>query len=418
MAQSGDLLTYLINLNVTGSNAQNVVVQDTLPANVTFGNFTLSPPGTTTAYNALNSTLLWTLPSPLAPGNYQLTYQTKVNDFVKSGTVLTNNAQLTYTGGAPVSTNVNVTITGDFTVRIGVYNEAGEMVKQILVQQFSQPIDTFTLQTTSTITTLKGPGGKIDIYYGGNLIGTWDGTTQSNDPVLNGTYHIKLDNIDRNGAITSVSQEAIVSRKLAKVSANIYNEAGEIVRHLFALVDDPNGSDMTGVVLSSTVVQPGASAAGAPTSVQAVVQTSGVPVTLAWNGKSDQGTVVTQGNYQIGVHWDDGAGVEQDITRSVLVMGGGAGAGTVVAAPNILTQSTGLTSTTFQITSSNPYTLNASIYTVAGELIQVAQGNTGSNQVTWDASDVASGIYIAAVELRDAKGGLAGRQILKVLVVR
>ena len=85
-----------------------------------------------TAANPPN--LKWTLPSPLAPGTYQLTYQVQVNNAVAGGT-LTNNAQLTYTGlAAPITSSVNVQVPGLYTVNIDIYNSAGEVVKAIPVQ--------------------------------------------------------------------------------------------------------------------------------------------------------------------------------------------------------------------------------------------------------------------------------------------
>ncbi len=99
-AQSGDSLTYTLNLTVTGSSVPNIVVNDTLPASETFSGFVSSPAGTTTSSTA-QGLLTWNLPSPLAAGNYQLVYQAQVNNLVTGGSTLTNYAQLTYPGGAP-----------------------------------------------------------------------------------------------------------------------------------------------------------------------------------------------------------------------------------------------------------------------------------------------------------------------------
>jgi uncharacterized repeat protein (TIGR01451 family) len=418
-AQIGDTITYTISLAVVSSSVNSVTVMDTLPANMSFVSFISSPPGTVSVYVPSTSLLEWTNPT-LALGNYQFTYQTKVDDSFVCGLPIVNLAQLNYQGLAtPLTSSVTVkTLACDFTVRVGVYNEAGELVKMVLVELLSEPVNSIDLKATNTITSLHGTGSSIGVYYKGHLIGTWDGTNQANDPVTNGVYHLKVDSVDMNGVVTSVSQQAIVSRTLAKVQVDIYNEAGEIVRHLYEVVDDPKGADMTGVVLNSGVVEPGSSVPGAPTTVQILVQTTGVPVTLVWDGKGDQGSVVTGGHYQIGIHWNDGLGANEDITRAILVVGGGITPGTVFVVPNILNQSIGTTVTTFQINSTNNYTLQASIYTVAGELVAVIAGNTGSNQASWDASGIASGIYIAVVEVRDSNNVLVQRKLLKVLVIR
>src|SRR5581483_11800888 len=105
-AQSGDLLTYSLQMNVTGNNASSVVVTDILPPNVTFTGFVSDPAGSTAQYNSAVSLLTWTLPSPLPPGTYSFVYQTKVNDFVKGGSVLTNNAKASYSGGPAATASV------------------------------------------------------------------------------------------------------------------------------------------------------------------------------------------------------------------------------------------------------------------------------------------------------------------------
>ncbi len=94
------------------------------------------------------------------------------------------------------------------------------------------------------------------------------------------------------------------------------------------------------------------------------------------------------------------------------------GPGAVTAWPNILKASSGSMVTTFHTDSSFSLTLNVSIYTIAGELIQVIDGSQGSNQATWNATGLASGVYLAVVEEMDANGGLLSRQTVKIAVIK
>ena len=48
---------------------------------------------------------------------------------------MTNCAQLSFTGGVPVSSCVSIPVVGQYTVKIGVYNEAGEIVMEFPVVQ-------------------------------------------------------------------------------------------------------------------------------------------------------------------------------------------------------------------------------------------------------------------------------------------
>jgi fimbrial isopeptide formation D2 family protein len=414
-AQAGVTLTYSIGITVTGNVVNNVVVTDTLPSGLTFVSFGTIPAGTVTTANSQN--LKWTLPSPLAPGTYQLTYQAQVNNLVAGGT-LTNNAQLIYTGlSAPITSSVNVQIPGSFTVNINIYNSAGEVVKTIPVQSYSQPINAITLSTSNQITTLQGPGSIILIYYNGTLIGTWDGSNNSGNPVTNGNYMIKVDSTSNSGIVTSVEEQAIVNRQLSNVTATIYNSAGEVVRTLYNVVSDAIDSQMTNVNLSSSVLTVGSNTSGNTSTLRIIVDTSGAPVTLTWDGTNSSATAVTPGTYTIQLNWDNGQGQTADISRTVIVIAGGGASGVVVAEPNVL--QTGQMMTTFNGTGiANATALNVKIYTIAGQLIPATILQTpGIAAAQWNATGMASGIYIAVVEVQNANGGIVQTQTLKVLVL-
>jgi hypothetical protein len=56
---------------------------------------------------------------------------------------------------------------------------------------------------------------------------------------------------------------------------------------------------------------------------------------------------------------------------------------------------------------------------MAGELAaKPANGTVGANSVTWDATGLASGMYLGVVEGLNPQGGLVLRQIVKVVVVK
>lgn len=414
-AQGGTTLTYTLAVTVTAGNFAGVTVTDTLPANVAF--IGLGNMGSGAAvFNPVNSLLTWSLPATLPPGTYSLTYQTKVNALAQVGTPVVNGALLAFPGLAtPLSAGTTVKVTGSYTVRVGVYNEAGELIKSLQLLQLSQAVDSLTLQGPQ-ISRLTGAGSQILIYCQGSLLGIWDGTNSSGDPVSNGVYHIQAESVDPYGVATMVTREAVVSRQLARVAAAVYNEAGETVKHLTAWVDDASGAGMTNVVLSAAAFAPGASES--PNRVQILIQSSGSAVTLSWDGTNDQGGYVTSGDYLLSVHWYNGQGESSDISKSILVTGNGPRqGGTVIAQPNVLRASSGQSRVTFLDLSGGGTTLRVGIYTLAGELTVFFQGNPGTGQASWDASGMASGIYLAEVEKRNAGRGFSGRQVLKIMVI-
>jgi uncharacterized repeat protein (TIGR01451 family) len=413
-AKLGDTLTYSIGVTVAGLSANNVVVTDILPTGLTFIGYVSSPAGTATSPTAPN--LKWTLPSPLAVGNYQLTYQAQINQSVSSSAV-TNNAQLTYSGGATINSSVPVLLSGLDTVLINIYNSAGEVVKTLPVLEISGPVNAINLPTGNQITTLQGPGSTIQIYFDGALIGSWDGSNNSGNPVSNGTYEIKVGSISNAGVESDVSLSATVNRQLSNITANIYNSTGELVRTLYSLVSDSFDAQMTNVSLSSAAFSPGLVTSANSGSLTITVDTSGTPVTLTWDGTNNSATVVTPGSYTIQIHWDNGQSYTTDISRTVLVVPTGGSSGTVVAEPNVLEPSATLT-TTFNGTGvTNAWMVNVNIYTIAGQRVTSISGTPGSATAQWTASGIASGLYFAAVEVENASGGVIERQTLKLLVL-
>jgi len=413
-AQSGDILTYSIGATVATGSFAGVTVTDTLPTNVSFVSIVSTSAGSA-SFNAASSLLQWVLPNPLAVGTYNLIYQTQVNPFVPANTALVNDARLTYPGlSSPLSSSTTVTTTGDYTVKVAIYNESGELILSLWTRKYSQPIDSLTL-SSSVITVLNGPGSTINLLVNGVLFGVWDGLNSQGNPVTNGTYFIKVDNVDSNGAVTSVIKTAVVNRALSNVLISIYNSSGEVVRRLYGLVDDASNSSLSNVSLSQSVFQPGL-VGGVTSTLQIVLTAFPAPVTLYWDGTNDSGTIVTPGRYQILAHWDNGQGGTEDISTNVVVVGGGnTGSGIVMAEPNVLI--TGQMNTVFVDNSPLNTTLNVKIYTLSGQLITAFQGPTGTNQSTWNASGLASGIYIAVVDILNSTNGDIGRQSLKLLVI-
>ena len=414
-AQSGDPLVYTLIVNVSGNQATGMTVTDLLPNNLTYVGPEPSQPAGLPApvYNSATSQLTWVMPSPLGAGTYILSYEAKVNEFLPGGTTLTNRAVMTCGAGGPVTASVSVAVTGQYTVKVGVYNEAGELVKEILVHQYSQPIDNIVLEASNNITTLHGTGSGVTIVSDGYVIGTWDGTNANGDPVVNGEYHIQVDNVDRLGVVKSVTQQVMVNRKLMKETVLIYNEAGEVVRHLYAYADDPGAETVVGATLSSNVIEPTYGDVGGVPRELTLVLSDGV--TIMWDGKNDGGSFVGNGQYIVEVHSVDGEGGETTLTEKVSVIGGDEtkGVGVVKAEPNELTMANGVGQTTFKCETGLSLTLNARIYTVAGELAGTVEGVAGTNEAVWDARGKASGIYLAVVDLLNSDGGRVGRQIVE-----
>ncbi len=403
---NGVTLTYDIPLTVTGNTAMDVVVADTLPAGLSFVEFGSTPSGAVSSQQG--SLLTWSFPS-LAVGTYNLYYQAQMNGVLQGGTVLENTASATYAGGGPVTAMANVTVAGNYTVKVGVYNEAGELIETLQVTQLSQSVNSFQLEPGDSITSVDGPGSAVTVYYGNTILGIWNGTNSVGQPVSNGAYYITVDSVNSNGVVTSVTQQAVVSRSIAQVTVNIYNEAGELIRQLYTFTGNSGSVLADNVALSTDVISPGAGG-----TVPGVVSVTNGGVTLCqWDGRANNGSVVSNGVYYMEFQVTNGDG---DATQTVIVktisVVNRPGGPVVAAAPNELTaaQPTAL----FQAASGS--TVEVRIYDIAGELVDHIQGATGTGNASWNSSGMASGLYLAVVEVMDSNGNNLGRQVLNLSV--
>ena len=251
---------------------------------------------------------------------------------------------------------------------------------------------------------------------GKQVIAAWDGTNQAGNPVSNGSYYMQVSSTDPYGVVENVSELVTVSRSIAKIQVDVYNEAGEVIRHLYAFADDPGNTPLGKVQLSAGMIQPtaGTPAPGGDGSV--TVMFNGTSV--VWDGKSDSGAIVTNGDYQIEVHWTDGSGGEEVVSKGVIVQHGSSPVvdGTVYAAPNVVKGSGG---TWVKINTAGSYTLTASLYDTAGELVKApVSGQAGGNQVQVDVARLASGLYFVVVDLKDANGRFVQKQTTQLLIQR
>ena len=406
-------MTYSLILNVVAAAANSVTVTDALPANMTFQSFALVPPGGVTS--AVGNNLTWIFPT-LPVGPVTLTYQAVVGNLLVGGTVLTNNAQLTYAGNpVPQKASVNITIAAIFKVQIAVYNSAGELVDNITVEELSQEVKSFSL-TGATITTLEG---KTYVMVGSQIIATWNGMNQSGIPVSNGSYYLNVTSTDPNGVVTNVAQTVTVNRQVATAQVVIYNSAGEAVKHLYSYADDAGNAPLGSVQLSTGMISP---REGTPTpgGNNAVTITFN-GTSLVWDGTDDSGAIVGNGVYLVNVNWTDGIGGQQVVSKSVLVQRGNSPAtnGTVFAEPNILKDTTTAKIRVNPTSANTNMTLTVSLYDVAGELVKKSvTGQTGMDEVDLDASGLASGLYLVVVDLHDINGKFIQRQTTKIIIQR
>jgi flagellar hook assembly protein FlgD len=294
-----------------------------------------------------------------------------------------------------------------FTVTIGVYNSAGELIKTLLIHSESIAVKVFSLSPTDTIGSLQQ---SVTVYVQGQPLAVWDSNGQDGNPVSNGQYYIQIASVDPYGSVTTVTQPVIVNRSYAQVSVDVYNEAGEVVRHLMSQYVPSIESVVHNLTLSTSVIVPG----GSPGETQIQVDTGlSIP---AWDGDNDAGVAVQSGQYYVAVHTIDGKGGEATLTQAVVVMNSTQPVKLVLATPNVLRGPEPMFIFTVQNGITHA-TLKVHVYDLAGEMVTAFTAVEQNGQVTWLGHRLASGMYLAVIEVSDSDGDVLGRQTLHIIVL-
>lgn len=109
VALTGDVVTYTVHLNIAGSAANSVTIQDMLPNGCDFVSGSESD-SLGAAFSVSGSTLTWVM-AQAGPCSCSLVYQAKVNGLAAVGAVMSNVASLTSASlTSPVSCLCNVTM--------------------------------------------------------------------------------------------------------------------------------------------------------------------------------------------------------------------------------------------------------------------------------------------------------------------
>jgi flagellar hook assembly protein FlgD len=302
-----------------------------------------------------------------------------------------------------------VTVHGDVQVTVSIYNEAGEVVKTFPVKYLSNPVDDLELSPGSVITTV---GGSVTMTWGGGrVLGTWDGTGGNGQLVANGSYFVKVDSVDPYGTTTSVTKPLTVNRRVVTLAITIYNDAGEVVRHLYQ-TQPATDSAVTDVTLSTTVIHPGGDGKDGISPTVGIVLSNGVAT--VWDGTSDSGGNVQDGSYFIHLKVENASNGTVEITKPISVLDSRANTGNTGVWPNVVTSDNPKVALHAAKLGSDQL-IHATLFTIAGSKAGQVEGLVGQNDVTWDLSGYASGLYIVVMDTRE-NGLLKDRTKLKLIV--
>jgi uncharacterized repeat protein (TIGR01451 family) len=405
--KAGDTVRYDLTLHVTGSSADSVTVTDVLPTGLIAStvSFVSGPAGTVSG-----NTITWVL-GTVSMGEVAVAFTVQVDLGVEANSVLRNLGHATSTSASTADAFTDTKIRGDVQVTVAVYNEAGEVVKSFPVKYLSNVVDGMDLSSNGV---LSNVGDSVTMTWGGGrVLGSWDGTGNSGQLVGNGTYYVKVDSVDAYGTTTSVTKPLTVNRQVVKLTIQIYNKAGELVRSLYS---EMPGTDtkVTDVTLSASVIHPSGDGKDGLPSTVGIVLSNGVAA--VWDGTADNGVNVGDGIYYIHVKAENTESGTVDITKDVSVLGSRPNTGNTGVWPNALTASH-MVATLHAQNLDSTQRIKAVLFTIAGAKAGTVEGFVGQNDVKWDLSAYQSGLYIVVLDTMDGNL-LKDRTMLKIVVVK
>jgi hypothetical protein len=308
-----------------------------------------------------------------------------------------------------------------FVVSLGVYNEAGELVKTLDTQPASDAFTTavFKLGQTVNFSTLI-PGDKLAITLPGvetpQSVGTggatffWDITNNAMQFVQSGVYYIKITEQDEYGHINILSKPFTVVKEEQYVELNIFTDSGELVRRIIKnmtnppqtidlKISGPNNQNYNGVIVIDN----------SGTSVN-VRYADGLLDYITWDGMSDQGISVSSGTYevQIQIKKDTQENI-LEASRTVVILNQGLKfLDSVKICPNPYT---GKGNVRFEWKSPSTGQMNVRIYNVSGDLTTSRSAKIEDGYLLWDGktgdgSEAGQGIYICVFESKNNQGYL------------
>ena len=308
-----------------------------------------------------------------------------------------------------------------YTISIGVYNSAGELVKTIAVKPASTLMGSVDFsEGTNTNPTTVIPGQPLSIYLPGLITpddmsqtGTafsWDGTTNAMQPAASGSYYIKIQQVDTYNHVSVLIKDFSVMQVEQYVELLVYNSAGEIVYDYKQYTTAPNN-----VTLQLADIIPVQKSGN--NNIQ-VVYGPGLLDYINWNGLNNSGVAVGSGTYEVKIISRTIEGTEVTASKTVIVLSEGSKyLGDIKAYPNPYT---GAGSLTFAWTSSYPGRMTIRVYNISGELVRTLNGDLAAGTLPWDCttaagSAVSQGYYIAVLTSTDSEGYINQKMVKFVI---
>jgi hypothetical protein len=313
-------------------------------------------------------------------------------------------------------------------VSITIYNSAGELVKNVFNGPAQYQPGGIGLSTSLVQGGGSGSDDNVFISFPGYLMEpngqevsgvSWLANNNNGQLVASGIYTIEVQITNNFGQVTTLLKTVQVIDVVPENSLTIYNSAGEVVANIPLTVSLSIG--VVSVSLTATSYDPDYS----PSTGQAtkamdffVTSSSGPnPLPLQWWGTNDQGAPVASGTYTAQLVYYAPGGTKTIVDKPFTVISSRTmGFTGLFAVPNPAQHGDPLE------IMYNPISLNYSVvgmlYNLDGQLVEQSS-DPGPSPLVFRTDDLASGVYIAVVEMTTAgSSSVVSRGVVKVAIIR
>jgi flagellar hook assembly protein FlgD len=304
-----------------------------------------------------------------------------------------------------------------FIITISAYNEAGELVRIVAQEKASAMLSSVILDVPGNSTAaMVANGNVLNIYVpgvetplslgmGGTTF-TWDVTNAQAQFVTPGKYYIKIEEQDEYGHINVVIKDVLVVRIEQYIELKVFNSAGELVRTIRETNKPlPPAADLSAIG-DLLIIEKN----GAPVNIK---YGTGATDYIQWDGKNEDGKVVSSGNYELQLSVKSETGAVTNAAKTVMLLREDK---TFLAdfsgMPSPYTADSGVDYITFKWsckTAGETGYVYIRVYNVAGELVAQIRTKLEASSAIWDlqaGSDghVSRGFYAAVITAKNKDG--------------
>lgn len=311
-----------------------------------------------------------------------------------------------------------------YIIKISIYNEAGEVVRELILERASAVIGEIKLTsngqevkviTNKSLLEINLPGIETPGTIGqGGSVFIWDAKNDRGQVVKQGVYYIKVEEKDGYGHTNVLIRDINVMKEEQYVEVRIFNSAGELVK----VIREEEVKIPEKVILGIDNIIP---IEGKGSEV--IISYGEEPgANVRWDGRNERGEVVKGGTYEIQVITKTEQGVKVQASKTVIILNEEKEfISNIKVIPNPVEKEK-VSKAKIKWEGEGEGRVRVYIYNVAGELIRKIEGILEAGSIEWDLKTsggavISQGNYIVIIE-GISKSGYVNKSKVKITILK